>query len=250
MTCLNYLAINLWILGYLDQGVQKYQEAVDYAEQLSHPYSLTFAHGMAALFHAVRRDPHVALHHSELAFKLAKESGFPFFLALSMIVRGWARSQAGKGSMARKLVENGVEVMQVIGTELGQPFYLSLMAEVGGTDNKQGLELIRSALEKADESQELWFKSAIYWLWGKIGETINLSRDEISNQYWQSIEIASEQEAKSFILRGAVALVKFDAAGEQAQLARHALRETYQWFEENQDDEFLVEAGILIKSAT
>ncbi|MBK5108275.1 MAG: AAA family ATPase [Anaerolineales bacterium] len=249
VTCLNYLAINLWILGYLDESVAKCNEAIAYAEQLSHPYSLTFAHGTAALFHAVRRDSNLALQHSEQAYKLAKKSGFPFFLALGMLIRGWARSQSGKGSMSVKLVENGIEAMRVIGTELGRPFFLSLMAEAKGIDSKEGLELLKSALEKADENQELWFKSAIYWEWGKIGEGNKIPTNEVSNLYKLAIDIATEQDARSFILRGAMALIKFDDQEEQVQMARDLLTKNYQWFDAGLDDDLLVEAEAIIKQA-
>lgn len=249
VTCLNYLAINLWILGYLDEAVKKCEEAISYAEQLSHPYSHTFAHGTAALFHAVRRDSRSALQHSEMAFKLAKKSGFPFFLALGMIIRGWARFRSGKVSMSAKLVENGLTAMRVIGTELGRPFFLALMAETAGADSKEGLNLLTSALEKADENHELWFTSAIYWMEGKMGEQQKLPIDEISGKYWQAIEVAMDQDAKSFLLRGSAALIKLDEAGEKAPLAREMLRETYQWFETGIEDDLLVEAVEIIESS-
>jgi hypothetical protein len=69
--------------------------------------------------------------------------------------------------MSLKLVENGIEAMRAIGTDLGRPFFLALMAEAKGIGGNEGLALVRSAIEKADDSQELWFKSAIYWLWEK-----------------------------------------------------------------------------------
>jgi len=251
VTCLNYLALNLWMLGYLDQAVDKCQEAVIYAEQISHPYSLTFAHGMAALFHSLRRDSQSALLHSEQTFKLAKESGFPFFLALGMIIRGWARLQSGKAGMALKLMENGINAMQAIGAELGRPYFLSLMAEAYGEkiENKEGLKLIETALDKAESSHELWYESSLNWLWGYLADVQGVSEGEIATRYWQAIEIAKKQKAKTLELRAAVTLVKFDQAGDQAQMARDVMRDTYLWFEEGFDSDLLVEARTLTDKA-
>ncbi len=134
----------------------------------------------------------------------------------------------------------------MIGTELGRPFYQSLLAEVRGIDSKEGLELIRSAREKAEENQELWFISAIYWLWGNIEENQELPREQIASKFRYAIEIAAEQEAKSFELRGTVALVKLMETGEQARMARELLRDIYQWFDADLEDELLAEAGALI----
>jgi hypothetical protein len=137
--------------------------------------------------------------------------------------------------------------MQVIGTELGRPFYQSLLAEVKGIDSKEGLELIRSARETAEENQELWFISAIYWLWGNIEENQELPGEQIASKFKEAIEIAAEQKAKAFELRGAIALVKLIESGEQARMARELLREKLQWFGADLEDELLGEARKLLE---
>jgi predicted ATPase/DNA-binding SARP family transcriptional activator len=115
ITCLNYLALNLWILGYSDQALEKCNEAVSLAQEMSHPYSQTFAHGMAALFHSLRRDSESALEHSEQTIKLAKASSFPFFLTLGMIIRGWARVHFYKKAWIRQvLVESSGTILACI----------------------------------------------------------------------------------------------------------------------------------------
>ena len=101
-------------------------------------------------------------------------------------------------------------------------------------------------LQKAEENQELWFISAIYWLWGNIEENQELPREQIASKFKEAIEIAAEQKAKAFELRGAIALVKLMEAGEQARISRELLRDIFQWFDEDLEDELLAEAGALI----
>lgn len=96
VTCLNYLAINLWVLGYLDFALEKCDRAVSTAREIDHPYSQAFAHGMAALFHAIRKDEENTFRHCDETLRFAKESSFPYFLALGMILRGWTRVKSGK----------------------------------------------------------------------------------------------------------------------------------------------------------
>ncbi len=141
----------MWILGYPDQALEKCNEAVSLAHEISHPFSQTFANGMAALFHSMRRDSESALEHSDKTIKLVKKSSFPFLLTLGMIIRGWARLHSGKTGMAIKLMQNGIEAMQAIGAEIGRPFFLSLLAEGygGGGDIEEGLKILETALEKA-----------------------------------------------------------------------------------------------------
>ncbi len=248
VTCLNYLALNLWILGYPDQALEKCNEAVFLAQEISHPFSLSFAHGMAALFHSMRRDSEAALEHSDKTIKLAKKSSFPFLLTLGMIIRGWARLHSGKTGMAIKLMQNGIEAMQAIGAELGRPYFLSLLAEGfgGGGDIEEGLKVLETALDKARVNGERWYDSGLYWLMGKLSEAQGTSAAETAARYWQAIEIAGLQGAKSFELQATIALVKHGEGKEQAEKSKELLRKNYQWFEEGHDSDLLIEASALI----
>ena len=241
VTCLTYLALNLWILGYPDQALEKCDQAISLSEGISHPFSQSFAHGMAALLHALRKVPEAALHDSEKAFRLSKKAGFPFLMALGMIIRGWARSYSGKTGMAIKLMQNGIEAMQAIGAELGRPFFLSLLAEGYGNagQNDEGLKIISTALQTARNNNEHWNDSDLHRLMGELQEMQGGTESEIISSFHQAVEIAQMQNAKSFELRGAIALVKF---GE----GRDLLREAYQWFEEGHDSDLLIEASALI----
>lgn len=241
VTCMNYLAFVLWILGYPDQGLEKCNEAISLADQISHPFSQTFAHGMAAFFHSLRRDTESALEHSDLTIKLAKKSSFPFLLTLGMIIRGWARLYSGKTGMAIKLIKNGVEAMDIIGAELGRPYFLSLLAEGYGKigNIEQGFKVLETALDKSRVNEERWYDSGLYWLSGKLSEAHGSSENKPAARYWQAIEIAKKQDAKSFELQAAVALVK--SGGES-----DSLKEVYQWFEEGLDDDLMLQARTLI----
>ena len=56
MSCHSFAAWTLWFLGYPDQGLTQSQEAVTLAQQMAHPYSLSFALSCAALLHQFRRE--------------------------------------------------------------------------------------------------------------------------------------------------------------------------------------------------
>src|SRR5262245_45836420 len=53
---LSYLAPPLWLLGYVDQALQRSQEGLTFAQSLSIPMTLAQAQGMHALLYQVRRD--------------------------------------------------------------------------------------------------------------------------------------------------------------------------------------------------
>jgi adenylate cyclase len=239
--------LNLWILGYLDQAVERSLDAIAYAEQISHPYSLVFAHGMAALLHSLRKDPQTALMHSDIAYRLAKDSGFPFFLSLSMIIRGWGRVKSGKTGMAVRLVENGIEGMRAIGVELALPYFLALLAEVykEAGSNIEAIQLVETALSGAQKNHEQWYQSGLYCLMGDLLTDQSKPDEEIISSYLQAIEIATQQDAKTFELLSAIAMTRLEKRGEHAGEYRARLGEISRWFDEGFDDPLLLEARAL-----
>src|SRR5438093_11714131 len=56
LTCWIYAALVLWFLGYPDQALQRSHEAITLAQELSHPYSLSFALMLTADLHQSRQE--------------------------------------------------------------------------------------------------------------------------------------------------------------------------------------------------
>ena len=81
MICHIYAAWTLWILDYPAQGLTRSHEAVTWAQQSAHPFSLGFALALAAVFHTFRCEEHGTQERAEAAISLAKEQGFPFWVA-------------------------------------------------------------------------------------------------------------------------------------------------------------------------
>jgi predicted ATPase len=94
--CHTYDAWALWYLGYPDQGLARSQEAMTLAQQMTHPYSLGYALGFAAICHALRREVRAAREHAEATIRLATDQGFPIFMAHGAILHGWALAHQGQ----------------------------------------------------------------------------------------------------------------------------------------------------------
>jgi predicted ATPase/DNA-binding SARP family transcriptional activator len=252
VTCLNYLALNLWFLGYPDQALDKCDEAVAISQEIAHLFSQAFAHGMAALFHSIRRDIEFAQRHGEETFKLAKKSRFPFFLSLGMIIRGWSRVHSGKTGMAINLLKNGIDGMQAIGAELGRPYFLALLAEGYGESGEihEALKTLQMGFDKARRTDERWYDFGLYLLKGKLLEKQDEGNTEIESCYQQAIEIAHKQKAKSFELQGALTRVKYREGSDQSEEERAFLSEIYAWFDEGHDRALLNEARELLKQSS
>ena len=90
MANLLYLSWALWFLGYPDQALQQVKEAVSWARQRQHPFSLAMALNFAASVALFRGERPVGLQCAEEAIALSTDQGFPFYLAIGMAMRGYA----------------------------------------------------------------------------------------------------------------------------------------------------------------
>src|SRR5262249_61021719 len=118
---------------YSDRGLTQSQEAVELAQQLAHPYNLSSAFICAAMFHQFRRDVRCTHERTEAAMTLAKEQGFPFWMANGTLLRGWALVQQGQAQEGMAQLTHGLMTYRATGAEIARPYYLAFLAEAHGT---------------------------------------------------------------------------------------------------------------------
>src|SRR5262249_4065752 len=128
VTCRSLGTRTLWCLGYPDQGLTQSHEAVTLAQQLVHPFSLNLALCSAATLAQLRREVRVAHERAEAAICLATEQGFPFWIAIGAILRGWALVQQGQAQEGLTQLHEGLRAHRTTGAELDRPYLLALLA--------------------------------------------------------------------------------------------------------------------------
>jgi class 3 adenylate cyclase/predicted ATPase len=250
MVCSSQAAAILWILGYPDQGLARSQEAVALAQQIAHPFSLSFALSFAAVFHQLRRDRHTAQAYAEAAISLTTDQGFPHWRAYSAILRAWALApQAGQAQEGVEQIKQGLRANRAMGAELWRPYLLALLAEAHGTigEPEAGLMALAEALTRADTTGERWYESEIYRLKGELllqQHTDNQAESE--HCFQQAISIARSQQAKSWELRASTSLARLWQQQGKRQEAINLLAPVYHWFTEGFDTADLQEAKALL----
>jgi predicted ATPase len=119
----------LWLLGYPDQAVQRSCEAILLAQELAHPFSLSYALICAAWVHLLRREAQAAQEQAEAAMALSTEYGFALWWALSAMHRGWALTEQfpappgsvegqGQGEEGIVQIRQGMAALRETGAEL------------------------------------------------------------------------------------------------------------------------------------
>jgi class 3 adenylate cyclase/predicted ATPase len=253
MVCHSYAARTLWYLGYPDQGLARSQESVTLAQQRAHPFSLDFALDCMAIVHQLRREARWTQERAEAAMSLAKDQGFPFWLAVGALMRGWALAHQGQAKEGIEQLHQGLRANRATGAEISRPYFLGLLAEAHSVIGQPaaGLTVLTEALALVDTTGERVWEPELYRLKGEL-----LLQQHAANQaeaetcFHHALEIARNQQGKSFELRTATSLARLWQQQGKRTEAYELLAPIYNWFTEGFNTADLQEAKALLDALT
>jgi DNA-binding SARP family transcriptional activator/predicted ATPase len=253
VTCLNYAALNLWLLGYPDQSLARSREILRLVqEELSHPFSLAYTLTLGSWLHVFRREIQVTRERAEAAISLSTERSFPLWLALGLALRGWALVEQGQGEAGIAQLRQGLEAWGTTGAEMFRPQILALLTEAYGKvgQTEEALTTLAEALAITKKTGESWWNAELYRLKGEmLLRSKTRAEDEIKQCFWQAIEIARQQSAKSLELRAVMSLSRLWQHQEKQEETYPMLAEIYNWFSEGFDTPDLQEAKLLLEES-
>ena len=228
----------LFVLGYPDQAVGQMDQGLALARKLSHPISEAFSHWSAALVCQLRGEPETSLEYAESAEKIAKEKGFPQYVAWAAVLQGAALFERGGGAEAIARIREGIDACLAIGSRLVLPYLTSVLADALGRDGRaeEGLVAIADALEQVAETDERFGESELHRVKGHLLlERGAANESEAETCFEKAIQIARSQNAKSWELRAATSLARlWQKQGKESE-AVALLTPLYTWFTEGLD---------------
>ena len=250
VACHAYAALTRWSLGYPDQALARSQDALGLASDISHPFSTAFASLFASYVCQFRRENQAAYKYADTAITLSTEQGFPLWLAMGSILRGWAEMIQGQGEEGLRQIRQGLAAWRAAGVDLGVPYFLSLQTEAHSClgQVEAGLAALREGSEVMERTGERQWHAEITRLKGVLLlQRQGQVQAESEGYFRQAIEIAKHQQAKSWELRAATSLARlWQEQGRRAE-ARDLLAPVYNWFTEGFDTKDLQEAKALLK---
>jgi predicted ATPase len=261
--------------------VQRSEEALALAERLDRPLSQTIATVFASGIRTLRREEPAAFQYSEHAMTLATEQGFSLWAAYGIILRGAARGQHANYDEGISQIRRGLAMVREMGADLVQSWFLLMLAETCKNAGKiaDGLAAIAEALELVERNGERAFVAELYRIKGELvlarsgiqslesgvqeGQKAKISQSQSPDPQSQgeaeacfrkAIDIARQQQAKSWELRAVTSLVRLRQHQAQYQATRSTsldesltmLSDIYQWFTEGFDTRDLQEAKVLL----
>jgi predicted ATPase len=246
---LSFAASTLSQLGYPDQALKRGDEAVKFAQGLSHIHSLAFAEVFVCIMRQYRREARAVQETAESVIALSTEHGLSGYLAVATSLRGWAMAEQGHNEEGIAQIQEGLVASLATGAELTRPFLLCLLAEAYKETGRfdDGLSALTQALEAADEHENRTYEAETLRLKGELLLKQDASNIiEAQNCFERAIEIARKQSAKSWELRATTSLARLLAKQGRRDEARAMLAKIYGWFTEGFDTADLKDAKALL----
>ena len=131
-----------------------------------------------------------------------------------------------------------------------QPYFLALLAEAHGTlgEPEAGLTVLTEALTRVDTTGERWYEPELYRLKGALLLQQSLDHQaEAETCFHHALDLACNQQAKSFELRAATSLARLWHQQGKRQEAHDLLAPVYNWFTEGFDTADLQDAKALLE---
>jgi predicted ATPase len=245
----------LWFLGYPDQALRLCADARLYADKSQHPFSEAMARTISLRVHQLRDEAALVADRANDAISLCQEHEFAHYLAMAMVLRGWAIARQGEFDKGIAEIQEGLEKVRAIGALLYEPYILGLAADTCLKNERyeQALEALNQArLRLGEENAEYFYAAEIYRLLGETHLRSHEDLDQAEHYFCKGLKIAREQKANSLELKLCVSICDMHdlRQGQNAGRDRSQLGEVYGSFNEGFDTTDLVRARARLRLAT
>jgi tetratricopeptide (TPR) repeat protein len=248
-----YDGMTLWFLGYPDQALRTCTEARRYADTSRHPFSEAIARTISLRVHQFRGEASVVASQADAAIALCEEHEFVHYLAMGLILRGWASVQQGLFDKGIAEIQEGLEKERATGALLYESYTLGLLADAYIKNGRydQALHFLDQAQLRLDKgTSDHFYAAEIYRL---LGETYLRSRqdlDQAERYLCKGLEVARDQNAKSLELKLCVSIYDLCELRQGAGKYSEQLGKIYRSFSEGFDTADLVTAEARLKIAS
>jgi tetratricopeptide (TPR) repeat protein len=243
---LSLLGWNSWFLGYPDQARQHVERSLALAKNQPSEFLASASTMWNLRVYICLRDAAI-LDRARTFAAFTNERGYSGLSPLANLFHGWALAVQGDTAQ-------GIPIMEATLRDLlrmsRMPTYLhALFAEaycaVGRSAD--GLRHVEESLRLSNETGERTARAEIYHLKGELLMLQNAANiAEAEREFRTAIDIAHEQNAKSWELRATTSLARLLAKQGKRDEAGTMLAEIYGWFTEGFDTADLKDAKALL----
>jgi DNA-binding SARP family transcriptional activator/predicted ATPase len=250
LSAMAYDACCLWCLGYPDQALHLSQETLALARELGHAFSLAdvLCYG-GCMLDDILGDAQSLFTNSDELVRISQEASFTGYLATGISYRGQALAMSGRVEEGIDQVRQGMAASDSLDVAWGLTSNLRVVAEVYASTGQvqQGLKTLDEAVALVEEHGERHWESELYRLRGEM-----LLRQghqaEAEASFQKALQVARQQDARSWELRGATSLAGLWQVQGKGKEAHQMLSEVYAWFTEGFETPDLIKARELLET--
>jgi predicted ATPase len=240
------LASGLTLLGYVDQGQAKMDEALAEARRLDNASTLAWTLLQTCRVAMSLASPREVLRHAKEMEALSRVHGLSFYLAWGSVYCDWSLTVLGQIPDGQVMLKKGLSDLRATGTGLTSPALVMLAeshAKLGRSE--EGLNCLTEAETMIESTNGRLIEPALHW---SRAELLNTTGDEAAAEqsYCQALVVARRKEARLWELRAATGLARlWRDQGKRAE-ARDLLAPVYGWFTEGVGTPVLQQAKALL----
>ena len=245
-----YDGMTLWMLGYPDRALRSCAEARRYADASQHPFSEAIARTIGLRVHQLRGDAAVVADQANAAIAFCEQHEFVHYLAMTLILHGWASAYQGEFEKGIAEIQEGLEKVRATGALVFDSYSLGLLADacIKNKHYGQALDFLKQAQLRLDEENcERFYAAEIYRLLGEAHLQLNQNLDQAEYYFCKGLQVAREQKAKSFELRVCLSICDLYELRPDADKCRSQLDQIFRSFSEGFDTFDLVRAKARLK---
>jgi predicted ATPase len=203
--------------------------------------------------HQLRGEAAVVAREVSAAIELCKEHGFVHYLAMALILRGWASAQQGEFEKGIAEIQDGLEKERATGALLFESYTLGLLADACIKNERYGQAfdfLVQAQSRLDEENLERFYAAEIYRLLGETYLRSHQDLDQAERYLCKGLEVARKQKAKSLELKLCMSIYDLYELRQNADKYRSQLGKIYESFSEGFDTTDLVKAKVRMKNSS
>lgn len=231
------LSMILWLQGLPDQAMRMAERSIEYAREVKHELSVTFAISYAACRIAHRTgDLESTERYVGMLSQQASVDPTSHWNLLSQCWQGARFNRQGESSAAAVVLEQAVEKIPEGSFSLHHMPFLGELACALARSGEVGRasETLTKALDLCDRRNERWFFAELLRLKGEIALLAGSANavSQAADNFRQAIDLARQQGALSWELRAATSLAQLKANNGRRREASDLLSGVYSRFTE------------------
>lgn len=213
VSCLGYVCLTLWFLGYAEAANDRLTIALERARQLGHPHTQAVTFLIAAMLHHFQERPDETRRFAAALIAVCSAHGFLLWWIAGEILKAWADAHQDKRwDHAQEAISKRIVLWRRKGAKLFCPYWHGILATLLYNDGKYESAVIAldDGLRVAGETGEHWWTAELHMLRGKLARS---EGNEVSaaNAFEAALGFANAQHA-GLLIRKATKLLGLSAA--------------------------------------